>query len=149
VAAVALDHPGQQGAGHVDQPGDVGRDHLVPARERRRLRRVDAAGEPGVVDQHVHFPPAVGQAAGKGGDGCGVGDVELDGVHRQAELLGEGCEAVGAARARDDAMAVADEPPGHRGAETGGGAGDEDRATHATVSSTGMLLRVAFEYGQT
>ena len=130
MTAVARHHAGQQRPRHVDQAGDVGRDHLVPLGEVAFLRRQQPEREAGIVDEHVDVPPPIRQAAGQCRDGGGVGHVELQRQDGVAEGGFQFVQPVAAAPGRDHAVAVVDETFGDGAAEAGGRAGDEGGEAH-------------------
>jgi hypothetical protein len=127
VAAAALDHPGEHGARQVDQALAVGVDHLVPVVEVGALRRLEALGEAGVVDQDVDRGKRGRQRPHRALDGLAVAHVELEGEHAIAELGDELRQPVGAARACDDPGTAGGKLPHGRRAEPGAGAGDKHR----------------------
>ena len=81
MAAAPLDHPRHDGAGHIEQPFDVGVDHLLPVLDVALVELFQAAAEAGVVDQHVDFGPLRRQRADSLLDGLAVAHIEADRVH--------------------------------------------------------------------
>lgn len=87
-----------------------------------------------------------GQAVGDGGDsvmGHEVGRQYLDGRAAGPQFLGEFTEPVGTA-GHENEVVVVGQQPGIRGADSGGGAGDEGmvRVTPTTYPSARLVLNV-------
>ena len=96
----------------------------------------------GVVDEDVRAAELLLDAVGRGDDRVAVGDVGLDRDRAVAELVGQGVDAVGAAREQRDAVAVGGQRAGGRLADARRGAGDDGDAAggligaHAVASSS-------------
>ena len=125
MAAVALDHAGQQGARDLNQARAVGVDHGLPVVQARALRRLEPEREAGVVDQHIDGGKLGRQHGGQGLDGGTVAHIELERQQRVAEFGRQRLEAILAPGGRDHAMAGLYELAGNGRAEAGGCTGDE------------------------
>ena len=126
VAALALDHAWQEGAGDMHQALAVGVDHGVPLGQVCRLRRAQAQCQACVVDQHIDGGPCRRQLCGQGGYGGGIGHVQLNGQELVAQLLGQGVELVFAPCGGNHAVAGLYKAARHGGAKTCRCAGDKN-----------------------
>src|SRR5690606_8848431 len=107
VAAVPLDHAGQQGAGAVHEPGAVGVEHALPLVGVGLLGRAQAQGPAGVVHQDVHLGEGGGERGPRLPHGGAVAHVQPDRVDGLlAQFLAESVQALGAAGGRHDAGPV-------------------------------------------
>ena len=125
--AIARDHSRQDRVGHRHQTFDVGVDHLLPVVEIGALGRLEAAREPGVVDQQIDRGQLRREPGDRALDRGAVPHVERQRQRdRVAELGRERREPLGAAADGDDAVATRREAASNRDAESRGGASDED-----------------------
>ncbi len=60
MSATAHHHTGHHGSRDIEQPLDVGVDHLVPVFNFAGVELVHAAAEPRIVDQHIDLRPLGG-----------------------------------------------------------------------------------------
>ncbi len=110
----------------MDEAGDIGGDHPVPVLQRSLPGGGQAQRQSGVVHQHIDAPPIFRQGREKFGDGLGVGHIQGRGEQGRTEFFRQRLETFDPPPGGDDAMAVAHETAGESGAETGGGACDEN-----------------------
>jgi hypothetical protein len=140
VAAPALDHSGEDGAGGVEEALDVGVHHLVPVARVALLDGFEAAAEAGVVDEDVDLGPVGGEVAEGVGDDAGVADVELDevgfGTVGLLQLGREGFEPLLTAGGEDEAGAGGGEGARAGRTDARAGSGDEDGAGESTHLQT-------------
>ena len=94
---------------------------------RALVRRVEAEGEPRVVHEDVHLPPALRQAVRQSCHGGRVRHVERQRQDGRSELGGELRETRLSSTGPDHAIPVTDEPLEDGATEAGGCARDEGR----------------------
>ena len=146
VPAAARDHLRQERAGHVDQAGAVGLDHLLPLADVGPGGGLQPEGQARVVDQDVDLGELGRQ---RGGDPLHTGPVpDVEGQREQdagSELVGQGAEPLGPAGRGDHPVAAGGEPPGGRGAEARACAGDENSPHGMTLANKRGPPGVAYE----
>ncbi len=131
MAAIALNHPRQHGAGHVHQPFIIGVDHIFPVFHTGAVRRLQTKRQAGVVHQHIDSLPLGGQVSNQRLNGGAVADVKLRDIKVIAQLVFQRLQALFTTTGGNHFMTVSDKTASNTFTKTGGGAGDHDN--HLTV----------------
>ncbi len=120
MAAIALHHPRQHGAGHVHQPFIIGVDHIFPVFHTGAVRSApDQAPGLGVVHQHIDSLPLGGQVSNQRLNGGAVADVKLRDIKVIAQLVFQRLQALFTTTGGNHFMTVSDKTASNTFTKTG------------------------------
>jgi len=157
VSGVTLDHAGHNCAGDVEQPLDVGVDHLFPVVGIASIELFESAGETGVVDEDLDGLPGGGQVVDGGLDGFAIPDIEGEAVDGFGSgfggLYGDVGKLFRTAGGEEQACALGCKGKSRGRSDSRAGTGDEDNLSlefHGSILLTarGRPLESAAEMRQ-
>lgn len=129
---VALHHPGEEKAGAVHHPLDVGVDHHLPVVEVDLVGGVETESEPRIIEKDVDLAERFGQLGDGSLNALAIANVELRGMYLRlfTQFVTQPQKGIETAGSQNEAPPLLRKKPRTGTPETGRCAGDEYRLFH-------------------